>query len=329
MPQDRILTLPEVLERLDKLTDAKVDRRRADQPDLRDGSVYRCPPELLMALRVAFTVGRPLLLYGWPGSGKSSIAAYLARNLGWRYYEHVVTARTEASDLLWRFDHVKRLADAQVRKGIHDVDYVEPGSLWWAFNSQSARRRGAGPEDRQPAEQAVEPKHDLNQDRHERCAVVLIDELDKADPDVPSGLLVPLGSLRFTVTETGAEVKADGPADGQEGPRRCVIITTNEERDLPAPFVRRCIVYRLEPVDAPALKEIAHRHLSAEGRTLTAAQSERIGTLAKRLVELRPDKPTPDDHVPSTRSTWMRYAFRSISGITCRTTTGSSSSGWF
>jgi MoxR-like ATPase len=296
-----VASLDDVLARLDALTDVAVGRRRVDQPDQRDGTVYRAPPELIVAVKVALVTGRPLLLFGLPGSGKSSVAAYLARNLGWRYYEHVVTARTEATDLLWRFDHVRRLADAQTRgnKVSTDVEYVEPGALWWALDRESARRRGT-PADKPDPSKPTEPYEKLNDGRDPLRAVLLIDELDKADPDVPSGLLVPLGSLTFVVADNGTEVGlADGGA-GARDPRRLVIITTNEERELPAAFIRRCVVHRLELPGVEALQEIATRHLHAEGRRASPAQAARITALATQLVDSRPADPAPDDHVPST-----------------------------
>ena len=117
-----------------------------DAPDPRDGRVYVMSDDIDLAVRVTLATGRPLLLRGDPGSGKSSLAAYIARQRGWRYYEHVVTSRTQARDLLWTFDSVRRLADAQVLQGgatLSDYDYVEPGVLWWAMARDSAWRRGA------------------------------------------------------------------------------------------------------------------------------------------------------------------------------------------
>ena len=82
-------------------------------PDRRDGRVYLMPEKLESAVEVALATGRPLLLRGEPGTGKSSLAAYVARKRRWRYFEHVVTSQTQARDLLWTFDGVRRLADAQ------------------------------------------------------------------------------------------------------------------------------------------------------------------------------------------------------------------------
>src|SRR6476661_3688380 len=129
-------------------TDVAAPGRSAQRdPDRRDGAVYVYDPRLKLAVDVALATGRPLLIEGEPGSGKSSLAAFAARNMDWRYYEHVVSSRTRASDLLWRFDTVRRLADAQARAGggaeLNDYNYIEPGVLWWAFDRESATRRGA------------------------------------------------------------------------------------------------------------------------------------------------------------------------------------------
>lgn len=263
--------------------------RRRD-PDRRDGAVYVHDPELRLAVDVALATGRPLLLRGEPGSGKSSWAAYAARNLGWRYYDHVVSARTRASDLLWRFDAVRRLGDAQARgvgaAPLRDLDYVEPGVLWWVFDRTSALRRGA--EDGIAATRpAAEPYADVNGGRDPHRCVVLIDEIDKADPDLPNGLLVPLASRRFTVAETGAEVRYHD--DGSTPERLLLIITTNEERELPPAFVRRCVVHQLAFPGARRLEEIAARHAVAEGAPTTTRDVEAARRIADRVLELRID----------------------------------------
>jgi MoxR-like ATPase len=287
-----------------------------DAPDRRDGRVYVYDTKLKLAIEVALATGRPLLLRGDPGSGKSSLAAYVARNLGWRYYEHVVIARTQAQDLLWQFDTVRRLGDAQLRKerspGLYNFDYVEPGVLWWVFDRASARLRGA-PEDRPPATLAQAPNENLNRTRSTDQAVLLIDEIDKADPDMPNGLLVPLGSNRFRVAETGTQVERVGPPDGQEASPRIsrllVVITTNEERELPPAFLRRCIVHNLERPTPDQLVEIARRHFEAVGvgfanadRRLAAAIAERVRTLRVEADERAVRAPSTAEFLDAVRA---------------------------
>src|SRR4051812_41935089 len=226
-------SLPELI------SGAAAGQAAIEAPDRRDGRLYLLPDELRLAVEVALTTGRPLLLRGAPGSGKSSLAPFVARNLDYRYYEQTVTAASRAQDLLWRFDAVRRLADAQVRAAespeLRDEDYVEPGVLWWAFDRESARRRGIQEERGAPKLAPVEPNADVNGDRRDDSAVVLVDEIDKADPDLPNGLLEPLSAMRFVVHETGAPIAR--PAGDQAAlSRLLVVITTNEERDLPQAF---------------------------------------------------------------------------------------------
>jgi MoxR-like ATPase len=238
-------------------------------PDRRDGKAYVLSDKLRLAVQISQAAGRPLLLRGDPGSGKSSLAAHIARLENARYYEHVVTSQTQAQDLLWRFDTVRRLAEAQLGERRDDHAYVEPGVLWWAFARNSASRRG------------VDSEH--NADRSPTNSVVLIDEIDKADPDVPNGLLIPLGTNQFKVTETGEEVDL-------EAGRHLVIVTTNEERELPQAFLRRCVVVWLEHPDADGMVEIARKHLE----TYDGAASENDLRLARELAvaveELRREK---------------------------------------
>jgi MoxR-like ATPase len=288
--------LDSVLKQLDALRDARPEVAErsevslAPRGDSRDGAVYLLDNDLLLAVKVAMATGRSLLLTGDPGSGKSSVAAYLAKELGWRYYEHVVTSRTEASDLLWQFDTVRKLGDASGRTNLSDYDYVEPGALWWAFDRDGAGDRGgnskAAPTDNKP----VEPLSEINETRSEHHAVVLIDEIDKADPDVPNALLVPLGSNRFVVRETQTEVKLDPPVlpgAVTPAPAVLVIVSSNGERALPSAFVRRCITHRLAAPDPDRLVEIAVAHAAIEGYVSDKPELERIRDLAERTVALR------------------------------------------
>ncbi|MFD4138641.1 AAA family ATPase [Streptomyces sp. NPDC058572] len=247
-------------------------------PDRGDGTCYLMPDEGRLAVEVALATGRPLLLRGKPGCGKSSLAMHVAHELDWRYYEHVVTYRTQASDLLWTYDTVRRLADAQARANggdeLDDHRYVRPGPLWWAYARDSALRRGA-PRDLAvhgaaagnggPQDTCEEPFVKLNESRSRDGAVVLIDEIDKADPDVPNGLLVPLGSGKFRVTETGTVVRMEQRTEPGPAPaRHLVVITTNEERELPQAFLRRCVVASLPSPGKDRLVEIARAHLTDE-----------------------------------------------------------------
>jgi MoxR-like ATPase len=251
--------------------------------DRRDGLVY-VPPQkdMDLALRITEITGRPLLLSGDPGTGKSSVAAWVAAQRNWRYYEHTVTARTEAADLLWTFDTVRKLADASNPRGgdLDDHDYVEPGPLWWAFARDEAFRRGR-PVGMPGAAPAAEPGADLNAKRSPSGAVVLIDEIDKADPDVPNALLVPLGSGIFTVSETGTEVKVAPEVE------ILIVVTTNGERDLPSAFERRCVLLELEHADRRRLLEIAESHAQAGGIELSGRDMKVVGRIADRIEDLR------------------------------------------
>lgn len=248
--------------------------------DRRERRVYVYTEEIILAVNVAIATTRPLLVRGPSGSGKSSLAHNVADHMGWRYYDEVISSRTQARDLLWRFDALRRLRDAQVkelRKGLES--YVEPGKLWWAFNRDTAMRRGS-PLEATNYSEAIEPGDSTN---HER-AVVLLDEIDKADPDVPNDLLVPLGSGQFIVQETGFEVKALHPP--------LVLITTNEERVLPDAFLRRCVVLILKQPDENRLVDIAKTHFGSGH--LSIYQS-----IAKQVIKLRQEKHAARGMVPS------------------------------
>jgi MoxR-like ATPase len=264
-----------------------------ERTDKRDGEVYVFGNDenIVLAVNVALATGRPLLIYGPAGSGKSSLAPSIARGLGWRYYEGVITSRTQAQDLLWAFDVVQRLGDATSHRatstspgvlGAADLHrYVQPGVLWWAFSSDTAAKRGLPSLDSElvlpdPSPYAVDTP-----------AVVLLDEIDKADPDVPNNLLVPIGSLSFTVKETGTQIVA--------AKIPLIIFTSNEERDLPSAFVRRCVILRLPHPTEPQLNDIAAAHFGSDGNKKAVYKS-----LARKTMELQAEYVQQGQRPPST-----------------------------
>jgi MoxR-like ATPase len=202
-----------------------------------DDQVYLFDDRTVLAVNVALASDRPLLVLGPPGSGKSALAPNVARLMGFRYYAEVVTARTEPHDLLWREEAFRQLNDA-TQGTLQDPgsrDYFRPGPLWKALDP-------AVDEEGPPA-------------LHDRSAVVLIDEIDKADPDVPDALLDPLNNLRFVGPDRRTVTAAEGT-----GPP-LVVITSNEERELSGAFLRRCIQLRLEPPDRGHLLKVARLHM--------------------------------------------------------------------
>lgn len=226
---------------------------------------YVYDDEIELAVNVALATGRPLLVRGEPGSGKSSLARSVASKCNWNYCDEVITSRSNARDLQWRFDAIRRLNDAQAgqlaKKSDEDLEreekaarticpYIDPGALWWAFDRETAQRRGATS---RFAELVSSPAYP-GIDREAEQTVVLVDEIDKADPDLPNDLLVTLGSLTFRVDDLDLEIQHSGPRPP------FVVITTNRERSLPQAFLRRCVVLDLPPATGSRLREIAHAH---------------------------------------------------------------------
>ena len=208
------------------------------------------------ALILAHAARRPLLVRGEAGSGKSQIARAAAKVIGdAEPLVEVIHPRFDALDLLYRLDAVERLADAQVQQlDRSNEKYVKPGRLWDAIKQMQAGKS---------------------------APVLLIDEIDKADADVPNALLDVLGNRSFTVPHlNNLTVRADG------GRLPLIIITTNEERELPAAFVRRCVVLNLNPPGHDSSEGEAafinwlvtrgevhrHLHIAEEPRQLAARQ---------------------------------------------------------
>lgn len=219
--------LNELLSLVDKMHDGSpVDRVRI--ADSRDGMFYLHDQRIRLALKVSLITGRPLLMVGPPGCGKSSLAPYVARNLHMTLLTYTVTETAEASDMLWRMDYLGRLNDAQ-RKDMKALEkYVEKGVLWRAF----------APEDSVGAADAG------------NGTLVLIDEIDKANAGFANSLLVALGSFEFDVPPLSLTVKA------KEEAIILVMMTSNEERELPPALLRRCITLELDFATAPELVKI-------------------------------------------------------------------------
>lgn len=234
----------------------------------------------ILAIDAALATGRPLLVRGEPGTGKSQLARAAAEVLGRAFVPHAVDSRTETRDMLWSVDAVARLAEAQVMGALHDVDqaevrrridvseFVHPGALWWAFDWASARAQA----ERAGVAEPITPNDWLP----EHGAVVLVDEIDKADVSIPNGLLDALGHGRFDVPGRREPVSM---RDRNRPP--LVVITTNEERGLPDAFLRRCLVLHLAlPEETSALIEA----LLTCGRAHFVGRSKRVLTRAAELL---------------------------------------------
>lgn len=208
-------------------------------------SVHLFDQQSADAVLAALGAERPLLVRGEPGVGKSQLARAAAQVLKRLFVVTVVHSRSEAQDLQWEYDAVARLGEAQILASVPSVNpqerldprrFLIPGPLWWAFDWQSAHDHvtqyslckanpPTAPKDWQP----------------QQGSVLLIDEIDKAEADLPNSLLETLGNGAFPVPWLDSPV---GLSEGTQSP--LVVITTNEERELPAAFLRRCLVLHLE-----------------------------------------------------------------------------------
>jgi hypothetical protein len=254
------------------------------------------------ALWAAYSAGRPLLVRGKPGTGKSQMARAIAEQLGWAFVSEVVRGGTELSDLHWHFDAIGRLGEAQAR-GMQDnnaektdkldpINFLAPGAFWWAFHWQSAQQQYQKCATHLRSEPEM-PGSNKTWTPETGGVVLLLDEIDKAEPDLPNGLLETLGLYQFTApyidhpdrsSETINPIKAD-PS------RLLVIITTNEERELPKAFMRRCFVHTLkmeesvEPVNSESPLQKRQHWLMERGRLHFGGQvAEPVYQLAAELL---------------------------------------------
>ena len=184
---------------------------------------YVATEDLTIAVNAAATLERPLLVKGEPGTGKTELARQVAESLGLEIVEWHIKSTTKAQQGLYEYDAVSRLCDSQLGdEKVHDVkNYIRKGKLWTAFDAPEK-------------------------------VVLLIDEIDKADIEFPNDLLQELDRMEFFVYETGETVRAVN--------RPIVIITSNNEKELPDAFLRRCFFHYIKFPDIETMKQIVEVH---------------------------------------------------------------------
>ncbi len=205
--------------------------------------VYVVSQDLAVAVNAAVVLQRPLLVKGEPGTGKTELARQVAQALGMELIEWHVKSTTKAQQGLYEYDAVSRLRDSQLGEArVHDVaNYIRRGKLWQAFTAPER-------------------------------VVLLIDEIDKADIEFPNDLLQELDRMEFHVYETNETVRALH--------RPVVIITSNNEKELPDAFLRRCFFHFIRFPDPETLAQIVRVHFPGIKEALLA-------TALSQFFELR------------------------------------------
>ena len=210
-----------------------------------------------VAILAALAIKRPLLVRGEPGCGKTQLARAAAQVLKMPMAFLVVNERTETEDLFWKYDALRRLSDAGdcTVKNIDDINYLTPGPLWWALQHDSAENLDT--KNLSHPDLATGSEHPR---LFSNNVLLLIDEIDKADRSVPNSLLEALDDYSFTVPYTGETITSPSVED-----RPLVIITTNDEQQLPPAFIRRCLV--LDIILSPEETEFVNT-LTSRGKAL-------------------------------------------------------------
>jgi MoxR-like ATPase len=198
---------------------------------------YIATEDLQMAVNAAVALQRPLLIKGEPGTGKTMLAEEIARALGKPLLQWHIKSTTKAQQGLYEYDAVSRLRDSQLGDArVHDIrNYIRKGRLWEAFEA---------PEQ----------------------AVLLIDEIDKADIEFPNDLLLEIDRMEFHVYETGENVRART--------RPIVIITSNNEKELPDAFLRRCFFHFIRFPDKETMQRIVEVHFPGIKKSLVSEAME-------------------------------------------------------
>ena len=194
---------------------------------------YVATPDLMMAVNAAVTLARPLLIKGEPGTGKTQLAEEIARSLARPLYEWHIKSTSKAQHGLYEYDAVSRLRDSQLgEERVHDIrNYIVKGRVWEAFEAD------------------VQP-------------VLLIDEIDKADIEFPNDLLRELDRMEFYVHETRELISARH--------RPIILITSNNEKELPDAFLRRCFFHYIRFPDSETMEKIVRVHFPGLKQELLA-----------------------------------------------------------
>ncbi|MGD8913770.1 MAG: MoxR family ATPase [Candidatus Thiodiazotropha sp.] len=249
---------------------------------------YVFTEDIAIAIDVAHITGRPLLVEGKPGCGKSRLAEALAAVKGWHYLNKSITSRTTLEDLTNEFDHLQRLHDAHAAGANRDSvkpdwEYNRPGIFWWAFNRESAQNRGKEHQQARSAFKGVE----RSQEGGANHTLLLIDEIDKAEPDLPNDLLDTIERRRIELRD-GSFIAAD------DSSQTFTIITSNQERALPAAFLRRCVSLYIEEPGEEDLKKIAKSHLGNE------IDADLLQQIVDKILDYREREETEGLRVPGT-----------------------------
>ncbi len=215
---------------------------------------YVATPDLMLAVNAAMALKRPLLIKGEPGTGKTMLAEEVSEALGLTLLQWHIKSTTKAQQGLYEYDAVSRLRDSQLGdERVHDIrNYISKGKLWEAFER-----------DKRP--------------------ILLIDEIDKADIEFPNDLLQELDRMEFFVYETGETIKAKH--------RPIVIITSNNEKELPDAFLRRCFFHYIKFPDDETMTQIVDVHFpGVKVRLVQQALSIFYETVAYTHLTLPPTR---------------------------------------
>ena len=198
---------------------------------------YVATDDLQLAVNAAVTLQRPLLIKGEPGTGKTMLAEQVAEAMGKKLISWHIKSTTKAQQGLYEYDAVSRLRDSQLGDDkVHDIsNYIKQGMLWQAFTADEQ-------------------------------VVLLIDEIDKADIEFPNDLLVELDKMQFSVYETGETIVAKH--------RPIIIITSNNEKELPDAFLRRCFFHYINFPDKKTMAGIIKVHYPDLKKSLLNAALE-------------------------------------------------------